>query len=287
MYPTIDPGLQVSAVANGQSNEGEETAYSAVYAGAWFGSNGQEREYTVSGSTSSLVGDWLDSGNAADVWIVFTRTAGATDWDSGHQPGTRYNLGTSRGFYMVDYVAGGGSATISGYFRFYDAATGGNLLERAPDTGSSTWSATRNIVACPLCCFTPDTLVLMADNTHMPIGEIQPGDLIRVENGIEAVGEIIVRENRAMHMLTFENGSELILSDDHPIFIENKGYAAVNPVYGEYKDLGVPKKLEVGDRAIDEMGRTLRITRMDEYQYRWEVYTLSNSRFFAGGVLVY
>lgn len=288
LYPTIDPGLQVSAVANGQETEGLDSIYSSIWAGAWFGSNGQEYEYNpYTGGISGYQGDWLDSGNASDVWVVFTRTAGDTAWDSAHVPGTRYNLSTSRGFYMQDVVAGGGAATITGYFQFYDAASGGNLLERAPDSGSSTWEANLKIDICPSCCFTPDTLILMADNTHMPIGEIQPGDLIRVENGIEAVGEVIVREMRAMHMLTFENGSELILSDDHPIFIENKGYAAVNPIYGEYKDLGIPKSLEVGDRAIDEMGRTLRITSIDKYEYRWPVYTLSNSRFFAGGVLVY
>ena len=288
MYPTIDAGIQVSAVANGQYSEGENIIYTSIYAGALFSSNGSEYEYNAfTGGTGNYQGDWLVSGNAADVWIVFNRTSGATAWDSAHVPGTRYNLSTSRGFYMQDVVAGGASALISGYFEFYDAVSGGNLLERAPDSGSSTWEAKLTINTCPTCCFTPDTLILMADNTHMPIGEIQPGDLIRVENGIEAVGEVIVREMRAMHMLTFENGSELILSDDHPIFTESKGYAAVNPIYGEYKDLGIPKSLEVGDRAIDEMGRTLRITSIDKYEYRWPVYTLSNSRFFAGGVLVY
>ena len=154
-------------------------------------------------------------------------------------------------------------------------------------TTGQTWEAWTEFDACPTCCFTPETLILMADNTHMPIGEIQPGDLIRVENGIESVGEVIVRENRFMFHLTFSDGNALILSDDHPIYVENKGYASVNPVYGEYKDLGVPKKLEVGDKAIKEDGRTVKITEIQKYEYRWEVYTLSNTKFFAGGILVY
>lgn len=104
--------------------------------GAQFNSNGIEYERSPStGSYNSSQGNWLDSGSASDVWVEFIRTGGvAAAWD-GISNSTRYNLGTTRSFGITD---GGGSNSIIGYFRFWDAASGGTNLV---DTSGATWSA--------------------------------------------------------------------------------------------------------------------------------------------------
>ena len=131
-------GPTVSASANGDTN----VRFSATcYAGAYFSSAGTEFEYTNTGGTTAtgVGGDgvWLDSGSASGVWVIFTRTGGTkTDWTGTYKKSVRYQLSTSRGFYITR--TSNGIDTISGYFQFYDASTGGNLLQT---TSTATWSA--------------------------------------------------------------------------------------------------------------------------------------------------
>jgi hypothetical protein len=122
-------GLSISPVANGDYNF---RSSGTVYGGVRWDNNGTEYEYTNTGGISSQ-GPWLDSGTAAEVWVQFVRTAGLANWDV--HPGTgRYNLATDRMYYITR--SSSGSESISGYFRFYDAASGGTLLAQ---TSTATW----------------------------------------------------------------------------------------------------------------------------------------------------
>lgn len=124
-------GLTVSPQANGDTNTNAGTCY----VGVQFNSNGTEYERNASsGAYNVSQGAWLDAGTAAEVWVAFTRTGGVASF-VGMTNGTRYNLGTTRSFGITD---GGGSSTITGYFTFYDAASGGNVLAT---TGSASWTA--------------------------------------------------------------------------------------------------------------------------------------------------
>jgi hypothetical protein len=71
---------------------------------------------------------------------VFTRTAGNHTHFDTKTSGVRYQLNLTQTFELQRGLVDG-SDTISGYFQFYDAATGGNLLDRAPDSSSSDWEA--------------------------------------------------------------------------------------------------------------------------------------------------
>ena len=131
---TVGSSPTVSAQANGDVNS--ISVGSECYVGCRFDNTGQEQEQIAfSGAWGSDLNTWLTAGSAADVWVVFTRTAGATNWDT-HTSGTRYNLATSRGFSLSSTS---GTRSITGYFRFYDAATGGTLLDTSPTV---LWSAT-------------------------------------------------------------------------------------------------------------------------------------------------
>ena len=277
----------VSVRADGRTNSRLDNS---CYVGLAFYTTGLEYEYNSSGSITNST-TWLTSGNASNVWIMWTRTGGSqSDWDSlgvGYNNVRRQVTGTIA-YRMVDTVssAAGGAETISGYIRAYDAASGGNLLDTGP---TATWSARRWHDTCPLCCFTPDTLVTMASGLKMPIGEVREGDEILVfrngRNVAEPVDEVLVRHNRPMVALQFEDGTVIKASTDHPFHVKGVGPASVFPEI-EYKDQGLPSKLEVGMVIHTENGIST-LTAIRPIEYPGPVYTFSNILFYANDRLVY
>lgn len=262
----------------------------ACYAGCAFYTTGTEYEYNSAGSLT-LAHTWLTAGSASDVWIMWTRTGGTlSDWDSlgGGYNNVRRNVTATVAFRIVDTVSStaGGAETITGYFRSYDAATGGNLLQT---TSSATWSARRWHDACPLCCFTPDTLITMANGMKLPIKDVREGDEILVfRNGVnvaEPVDEVLVRLDRPMVALQFEDGTVIKASTDHPFHVKGVGPASVFPEI-EYKDQGLPEKLEVGMVIHTENGIST-LTAIRPIEFPGPVYTFSNILFYANDRLVY
>jgi len=281
-------GADLNTLFAGIGTVGGSPTVSAVGAGdvnthgfggdCWVGINWATdgEEYPLlkgSGANGATAGTWLDSGSNSDVWVVFTRTAGATNWDS-HTSGTRYNINVDQKYYLQSF---GAYETISGYFQFYDAATGGNLLDTTP---TALWSADYTEI-CPMCCFTPETLITMANGEAKPIIAIRPGDEIVVLGGTEEVSGIIVMENRDMYDIVLSDRTVLKASDDHPLFVRGKGWACVNPQV-VYKDKGMPKRLAIGD-VVSNGASVLGIEKID---YPGKVYTLENTEFYAGGILV-
>lgn len=283
VFTATDPPL-VSALANGATNA-EQTPPSSVSVGVKFDTDGEEYEYLAGGAFGSTVGTWLDQGTSAQVWVEFLRTGGTqSKWDNRNNS-QRYNINVDINFLIVDTIqaSSGGAETIIGTFRFWDAASGGNTLDT---TSSATWSARLITNPCPLCCFTPWTLVTMANGSQQVIVDVQVGDMIKVEDGIESVTEVLVRENRPMHVIRFADDRILEASEDHPLYVDGKGYAAVNPII-EYKDLGIAEVLVVGDKVLDESGQLNEIVSIEYMNYPETVYTFSNSKFYANGMLVY
>lgn len=103
------------------------------YAGVRFNASGNE---DTLGPTNGWVNDrgtWLDSGDVAEVWVQRVVNSGSLNNDD---PGTgRLQLNTTREFSVVRTFVGTQSANVT--FNFYDAASGGNLLD----------SVTYNIIA--------------------------------------------------------------------------------------------------------------------------------------------
>lgn len=160
-------------------------------------------------------------------------------------------------------------------------------------SASCTITATVISDGCPLCCFTPDTLITMANGELTPICEIEVGDSIRTRNGVEQVTEVITRVERPMFMVEFNSGHSLHMSEDHPIYVfHGKGYSSINPTV-PYKDLGVPNVLEIGDKVLSLCEKcptgekSITVTSIEPAEYLHTVYTLGNSEFFADGILVY
>lgn len=251
--------------------------------GLVFNSDGQEYDITNAGAQGVDLGTWLDTGIPGDVWVEFLRSSGtAANW-IGIANSTRVNMAGTVTFRIEDISTGAGTENITGQFRFWDAASGGNILQTT--TAAQTWIADYEEI-CPMCCFTPDTLITMAGGLQVPIGKVQVGDEIRVEQGFETVTEIITQFERTMYLLTFADGRVLRASDDHPLYVHGKGYAAIKPVDG-YKDLGKPELLKIGDKIRDEQGHLNEIVSVDLIDYPGVVFTFENSKFYANGMLVY
>lgn len=132
VFAAAASGPSLSPIANGDANVRAGTCY----VGIQFNSSGVEYERSATtGSYNVSQGNWLDSGTASDYWVEFIRTGGSAASFSGMANSTRYNLGTTRSFGFDD---NGGFNNIIGYFRFWDAASGGTNVAT---TSSATWSA--------------------------------------------------------------------------------------------------------------------------------------------------
>lgn len=276
--------VQVSARLDGRFNS---RLNATCFSGAQLASSGTEYEYSATGSLTNST-TWLDAGSAGDVWAEWTRTGGTlSDWNSLTPGSGRHQLSTTRSWRIVRSTIG--TNTIIGYWTLWDAASGGSALQT---TTGATWSAWYEFDPCPLCCFTPDTLIKMARGIDVPIGSVRPGDEIVVrdpDNGeltTAPVGEIIVRENRPMFRIHFEDGRYIDASEDHPFSVQGKGVTSINPTI-EYKDLGIPNKLYLGDKVSSYGGGWVRVVRIEPLNFSDAVYTFSNSLFFANGLLVY
>jgi hypothetical protein len=190
-------------------------------------------------------------------------------------------MATTRSFKVRDTNIGSGSVSANLDIEMWDAASGGSTL----DSVAGLTLTANYFDPCPLCCFPPETMIWMGDETHKPIGKIKAGETIRLQNCLEKVGEVIVRENRPMAKLRFADDRELILSVDHPIYVKGKGMAAINTETHYKGDLA--KELEVGDYGLTESGLLIKLVSIETYDYPGKVYTFSNSRFFANGIMVY
>ena len=142
--------VTVSPRADGDTNVVIDYAPVTCYVGCHFDSDGNEYEVVGDGGAQTNSTVWLDSGSASSVWVEFVRTAGnVTNWDT-HTSGTRYNLGSNQRYQMSksQFITGSSNKSITGYFRMWDAASGGNTLW----TGSTVeWRCTATYLSGDMC----------------------------------------------------------------------------------------------------------------------------------------
>ena len=131
------PSVTISAACNGDTNS--RIIGTTCDVGVQFNSDGEEYEQLAGGAWSGTSqGTWLDSGSGADAWVEFVRTSGVTRFDN-HASSTRVNMASTVHFTLRAFDVE--TVSVIGYFRFWDAASGGNILQT---TSSATWQATSN-----------------------------------------------------------------------------------------------------------------------------------------------
>lgn len=266
---------------------------SITYANVGYYSTGVEYQNAAGlNNFTTSRGNWKDSGDAEGAWIDHTLNSGSALYTRAQVPGTRAQMNANRLYRQRDTNSSAGGVTSNITVTMYDAQTGGSSL------GSATFSLTATYFnACPLCCFTPDTMITMAWGGVVPIKDVKVGDEIVVYNpdkgGVfetEVVEEIITRTRRAMFRVEFEDGTYLHMSDDHPLHIPEKGPSAIAPT-PIYKDLEDVHVLRVGDFVThingDWNASAPVITKIEYDEYFGTVYTLGNKLFIANGKVAY
>lgn len=114
-------GLAVSPSAVNNDNLNFMTQ---CWAGVRFESSGVETGLNKDNVWDESRGNWLDSGDAADVWVERTINSGAlNDIDPG---AGRLQLSTTRSFSNTRVAAGTQPCNVT--FDFWDAASGGNNI---------------------------------------------------------------------------------------------------------------------------------------------------------------
>ena len=144
-------------------------------------------------------------------------------------------------------------------------------------------------------CFAAGTKVLLADRTSKNIEDIQEGDRVMSFNSMTNTQEpATVQETAAVNhcnlvTYTFDNGSTITATDDHP-FLTAHGWASMNPVKSaNYKCFDGVAQIAVGDKFITESGiLTLQSTSVSHNpQKTYTIVRLSNGDgFYANGVAV-
>lgn len=130
-----DQGPTVSASSSNVTRG--PAALNPVYAGVAYNATGFEFSNNASGSNSYDVsrGLWLDSGSASEVWLERTINSGSLN---SSDPGAgRHQLNTARLLEVSDSTILGGAVTCNVTVDFYDASTGGNLLDSVTYTLSA------------------------------------------------------------------------------------------------------------------------------------------------------
>ena len=223
---------------------------------------------------------WLNSGTASTYDVRQTRTGGSYSTLSGMTNTVWYNMSTTRTGYLLSPALGGTRTYWGNVCMKYNANS--TLI----DCNVSQWYAFTDYTGgCPLCCFTPNTPITMADGSKKLIIDIEVGDEIKTYRGSKRVTEILVRENMHVYKIMFNDEFELDATDDHPMYVRDKGWSCIKPQY-KYKDMGIPHQLEIGDFVVGENGE-FEVTSIVEVWYPWKVYTFPETEFYANGILVY
>ncbi|PJB54773.1 MAG: hypothetical protein CO098_19885, partial [Bacteroidetes bacterium CG_4_9_14_3_um_filter_41_19] len=148
-------------------------------------------------------------------------------------------------------------------------------------------------------CFSEGSLVVMGDRSLKKIDSIQIGDLVLTYNfakkGLE-INPVLKIDNPVHHQLIkiiFNNGVEIISTEDHPYYVDNKGWCSFSPAktYNNYKmTVG---KLETSDFCLLINGDSLKKVKVEKivsYESKIITYNLTkianSNNYFVNGILV-
>ncbi len=97
-----------------------------VVAGLQINTDGVEWSSNSAGTYNVGRGVWLDEGDSSQVWVERTLDSGTLDVDPG---AGRLRLDTTRTYEKHDTTIPGGAETCTVTYDYYDAPSGGNLLD--------------------------------------------------------------------------------------------------------------------------------------------------------------
>lgn len=256
--------------------------------GCFLSGKGSCNAYALWATTGSWTGadstgyTWLNSGTASTYDIKQTRTGGNYTVVTGNMANNTWvQMNINRSNNLLSPPLGGiRSYTANVQIKY-------NANSTIIDYNSMTWTAETDYVnGCSLCCFTPNTLISMADGTKKHIDLVEVGEEIKTLDGNKKITEVIIRERFKVFKIMLNDELEIDATQDHPLYVRDKGWSSINPIV-DYKDIGMCRKLEIGDPIVGEDGEDYIVTSITEIYYPYKVYTFAESKFYANGLLVY
>ena len=148
-------------------------------------------------------------------------------------------------------------------------------------------------------CFVKGTMIEMADGTTKPIEDIANGDIVvsvNLETGLkenQTVTNIITPIHDDLVKYSFENGTEIVCTFDHPFFINGFNLSSYRPLLtnDRYNFNNNVTQIEVGDNVNLIDGLNTRITKIEELEFKpTQTYIFevtNNHNFFANGILTH
>jgi hypothetical protein len=155
-----------------------------------------------------------------------------------------------------------------------------------------------NLLAHNKCCFAAGTPVTMADGSEKAIEDVKVGDFVMTYNeatGSNEPAEVLelqqpIREG--IYVVTFSNGKELRVTNDHPLYVKGNRWAAIEPdaALAGYA-LSSVDKLVVGSEVMQEDGSYSSVASINYVAGDIQTYTLKkvakNRNFYANGFLAH
>jgi len=143
-------------------------------------------------------------------------------------------------------------------------------------------------------CFLPETLVDLPGDMKKEIQDIKIGDYVRTEHDHDQVDGVAQVTN--IGSITVDSyyllNQELGLTAGHPIWVEDKGWACIDPgdYYKECKQLNhvidlEPVELEIGDKTTN--GEVEILNKIDEQQEVWWITVDNTHTYYVNGKLVH
>ena len=110
-------------------------------------------------------------------------------------------------------------------------------------------------------CFAKGTQVLMANGKSKPIETLNDGDQVATYNHLtrEFEKSTIEKLENVKHCnmvkYVFESGKDIVVTQDHPFLINDRGWASLKPEQSsQYKGFHSIKKIQIGDNFITNEG---------------------------------
>jgi hypothetical protein len=151
----------------------------------------------------------------------------------------------------------------------------------------------------PDSCFPAGTMIRMADGSEKPIEDVRIGERVlghdlRTDKSV--VVEVLELESpvrEGYYIISFEDSTELHVTNEHPIYIRKEGYEGWGSIIPEVTldDAGmVVKKIDEGDYVL-KIGGWVKITDIEYVEGEVKTYNLKRvsgtNTFFADNILVH
>ena len=145
-------------------------------------------------------------------------------------------------------------------------------------------------------CFPEGTLITLPDKSLKPIEDVKVGDVVLgYDPELRLFKKVTVLELESpirsdYYIITFEDGSTLKITNEHPIYTI-RGWASINPKITLEDSQMIVKSLVIGDKVLTQNNYWKEITqinRIDEVIQTYNLKSVSNTNtFFADGCLVH